>query len=105
MRKCKITVVKTALFPDVIRDHSDYGPDHTPCPCFKEGDVFVSDGLNMPEGFCGWAWADIDKFVHVILADGVYSMATPEGVKENKVIACCSDGFRPVVFLLEGVAE
>ena len=105
MRKCKITVVKKVLFPDVVEQYSSYGPNHPACPCMEEGQVCISNGLDMPEGFCSWAWADIVKFVHIMLAGGSYALMNPNGTKDNKVISCCSDGYRPVVFLLEGIYD
>jgi uncharacterized repeat protein (TIGR04076 family) len=44
----------------------------------------------MPEGFCGWAWADIQ--------DKVWGMARGGA---NVFVTCCTDGYRPVIFKLE----
>ena len=105
MRKCKITVVKKTLYPDIVEKYSNYGPGHTECPCCREGQVFISNGFDMPEGFCSWAWGDLTKFIHVMLTGGNYARLNPNGTKDGKVIACCSDGYRPVVFLIEGFDE
>jgi uncharacterized repeat protein (TIGR04076 family) len=28
---------------------------------YKVGEEYVSEGINMPEGFCSWAWTDISN--------------------------------------------
>ena len=105
MPKCKITVIKKMLNPDIIEQYSDFGPKHPPCPVFEEGQVFVS-GMDMPEGFCSWAWDDIHKLVFAVLADGDFRAIVPNAGKNNKqCIACCTDGYRPVIFLLEPFCE
>ena len=48
----------------------------------------------MPEGFCGWAWADIQKTVYGMARGG-----------RKQFVTCCTDGYRPVVFLLEQIQE
>jgi uncharacterized repeat protein (TIGR04076 family) len=62
----------------------------------REGQEFIAQGANMPEGFCSWAWVDIQKYV-LTLARGGNLL----GVKPGTSVACCSDGFRPVTFKLE----
>ena len=44
----------------------------------------------MPKKFCGWAWSDIQKIVWGMSRGGV-----------KKFVTCCTDGYRPVIFLLE----
>lgn len=46
----------------------------------------------MPEGFCGWAWADMQKLVYGMARGG-----------QDVFVTCCTDGYRPVVFKLEKV--
>ena len=43
-------------------------------------------------GFCGWAWADIEKLVYGMARGG-----------NDVFVTCCTDGYRPVVFKLEKV--
>jgi len=47
-----------------------------------------------PERFFGWAWSDIEKRVWGMARGG-----------PNVFVTCCTDGYRPVVFLLEKVVE
>jgi uncharacterized repeat protein (TIGR04076 family) len=73
-----------------------------PCELFQEGQEFVTDVFkNMPQGFCPWAWNDIYKNL-VVLGVGVGSELLYK--EPNVVVACCSDGLRPVVFKLERLA-
>ena len=93
-----ITVVRRLLHDDLLREHaeSNWGP----CERFKEGERFVSQRVNMPEGFCSWAWADIQKYVMTLARGGNFI-----GVRPGRYVTCCTDGFRPVVFKLERIEE
>lgn len=53
----------------------------------------------MPEGFCGWAWNDINKIVQTLRFHGNFHWFEEPGVSVN----CCTDGLRPVVFKIERV--
>ncbi len=90
----RITVLKKLHHRDLIEKYTDTG-DWTPCAVFEEGQEFVVPGSapwDMPPGFCGWAWADIQKTVWGMSRGG-----------PNRFVTCCTDGFRPVVFLLERI--
>jgi len=102
MKKCRITVLKKNFYADIVRDHSNLGPEFGHCPLFEEGQVFEC-GRDMPEGFCGWAWHDLHKFVFAALGGANFNEITMENFsKENhKIAACCTDGYRPVVFSIE----
>lgn len=69
------------------------------CPLLEEGQEFISTNLNMPEHFCSWAWADIEKYALVLALGGNFDSMARDGV----VLACCTDAFRPVVFELERI--
>jgi len=61
----------------------------------KDKQEFVVKGNNpwqMPKGFCGWAWADIQKMVWGMARGG-----------PKQFMTCCTDGYRPVVFKLERI--
>ncbi len=104
MRRCKITVVAKKRFDDIIEGYSSHKDDHPACDCMAEGQVFYSENFCMPSNFCGWAWGDLERFVHVAMTGGDYARAGIGG-DEPGIIACCTDGYRPVVFLLEGVDD
>lgn len=94
----KITVLKRLELEDIWKKYKK--PDYQPlCPLVKDGQEFVSKNLGMPEGFCDWAWTDIQKFSLILALGGNFDTVEEEGV----VVACCTDGFRPVIFKLERV--
>ena len=89
---CKITVVRRAVHQDLADEHR---PGHTVSQCdqFKDGQEFVvARPWTPPEGFCPWAWADIRTFIMANLRGG-----------DLPLVACCTDGLRPVHFKVEKV--
>lgn len=104
MKKCKITVIKKTLHKDLAKEYCQSSVDF--CPCFREGDEFIA-GFEQPEGFCGWAWNDMYKFVSGLLSGGNYSTGLFEGWMKNKneMLACCTDAVRPVTFKIELIEE
>ncbi len=99
MFKVGITVLKKLMTGDVVKRYWKEGEKE--CPMFKVGDKFTVENLNMPEGFCSWAWADIQRDVAALALGGNAPWIKDEGV----MISCCTDGLRPVVFKLERVKE
>ena len=96
----KITIAKTLINKDLIEKyHKKAEEGLVKCSRFKAGDVFISPRGSMPEGFCSWAWADIQRDVAILLLDGNFSWIKEKGVG----ITCCSDGFTPVIFKLERI--
>ncbi|MBU0937140.1 MAG: TIGR04076 family protein, partial [Spirochaetes bacterium] len=57
-----------------------------------------------PEDFCAWAWTDLQRSIQTLLRGGNFS-DTGWMKADNMLIACCSDGIRPVVFRLERIDE
>ena len=92
----RITVMKRLFHQDLV-DACGTEP-WEPCERLAEGQVFTSAGVNMPEGFCSWAWADIQKYVMTLARGGNFVGATP-----GTFVTCCTDGYRPVVFRLERI--
>lgn len=100
MKKCKITVLKTAFNEELAKEYG--APGLTTCPLMKEGDTFLVD-YNMPEGFCNVAWRSIypnvfalshgEKGTNVKYRDWVN--------QDGLAICCCNDGLRPVYFKIE----
>ncbi len=91
----KITVMKKLYHPELVAQYAANPEKWTPCTHFEIGDEFITDvnaPWNMPEGFCGWAWADIQKLVYGMARGG-----------QDTFITCCTDGYRPVIFKLEKV--
>lgn len=94
--KVKIAVMKRLLHKELLEKYCE--SIWEPCERLKEGQEFVSEGVNMPEGFCGWAWADIQKYVMTLARGGNFV-----GVEPGIFVTCCTDGFRPVIFKLERI--
>jgi uncharacterized repeat protein (TIGR04076 family) len=98
MPKCKITVLKRTIHPDLaekyLADASDFGP----CEQFREGQEFVLESpFNVPEGFCSWAWAGMRQEILMIM-----SGANPPWMKRpGTMIRGCTDYLRTVIFLVE----
>jgi uncharacterized repeat protein (TIGR04076 family) len=101
---CKITVLKTTVQSELAGDYCQQEVD--PCPLLREGQEFVT-GFEKPEGFCDWAWNDLLRFVTALLTGGNFKEDLFQGwmKDENTMIACCTDGMRPVIFLLERVDD
>lgn len=97
MARCKITVLKTALFQD-LADEYVTRPGYGPCSRNNVGDVYYTGGhfgTDMPEGFCPQAWESLVMPVNVLVGGGkVFGF-------DEVHIASCADGLRPVVFRLE----
>ena len=90
----KITVLKRSHNDDFLAQWADF--DWEPCERLQEGQEFVAVCGNMPEGFCSWAWADLQKYVLTLARGGNFL-----GVKNGVFVTCCTDGFRPVFFKVE----
>jgi len=52
--------------------------------------------MQMPQGFCHWAWCDIQKHVLTLARGGDLL-----GPRAGRSVTCCTDGSRPVIFGLE----
>ena len=91
--KCKIVVIKKVIFQDLYEKYSNQ--KGSICSVFDEGQEFiVTSPYRPPENFCAWAWADIRPSIHSVYFGGAKSS-----------VACCTDGYRPVVFNVERIEE
>jgi uncharacterized repeat protein (TIGR04076 family) len=104
MTAVKITVLKRALYEELSKTYRGGDAFIRPCEVFTDGQEFIC-GLNMPDGFCGWAWQDINRMVLALLGGGSFNKGTFRGwmKDDNNVVTCCTDGLRPVSFLLERI--
>jgi len=96
--KARITVMKRMVNQD-IADAVGYG-EVSPCGLFEDGQEYIQDDWRPPEGFCPWAWSDIHKEIILIRRGGDQSENTP-----GTAIACCTDGYKPVVFKIERIED
>lgn len=93
----RITVMKRLLLEDMVAENAS-GPWQA-CNRFTDGQEFVSDG-DMPEGFCSWAWVDMQKYVLTLARGGNFI-----GSRPGRTVVSCSDGYRPVIFRLQRLDE
>jgi len=94
----KITVLKKLETGAVLKEFGGEGVEAA-CPSVKLGQEFISKGIAMPAGFCSWAWADIQRDVAHLALGGDFPWIKQKG----KMVSCCTDGLRPVLFKLERI--
>lgn len=101
MKKCRITVMKTAFYRDLIEKYEN--PISHACS-MKEGQVFIANGWQKPDEMCDSAWESMSAFVMALSHGGENFY---DGWMKNKKSAMisCNDGFRPVSFLIEALDE
>lgn len=101
MKKCKITVMKITTHEDLIARYEN--PIEHTCD-LREGQVFIANGWEKPEGLCGSAWETLSPFVMTLSHGGADLY---DGWMKNKKSAMisCNDGFRPVSFYIEALDE
>ena len=93
--------MKVARYDELIEKYEN--PIQHACD-MKEGQVFIANGWERPEGFCLSAWESMSAFV-LTLSHGGGDFY--DGWMKNKKSAMisCNDGFRPVSFLIEALDE
>ena len=101
MKKCRITVMRMARYDDLIREYEN--PIEHACD-LKEGQVFIANGWEKPNGLCDSAWESMSAFVMTLACGGENLY---DGWMKNKKSAMisCNDGFRPVSFYIEALDE
>ncbi len=99
MKKVKITVMRMAKYADLMEKYEN--PIEHACD-MREGQAWIANGWQRPEGMCESAWETMSAFVLALACGGedIYN-----GWMKNKKSAMisCNDGFRPVSFLLEAM--
>ncbi|MBQ5840962.1 MAG: TIGR04076 family protein [Clostridia bacterium] len=101
MKKCRITVMRIASYPDLIARYEN--PIEHPCD-MREGQVFVTNGRQKPDGFCQSAWDTLSPFV-LALSHGGGNFYDGWMKNPHSAMLSCNDGFRPVSFLVEALDE
>lgn len=89
--------MRKARYDDLIKKYEN--PIEHTCD-LQEGQVFICEGWQKPDGFCNSAWESVSPFV-MTLAHGGEDFY--DGWMKNKKSAMisCNDGFRPVSFYIE----
>ena len=101
MKKCRITVMRKAFYPDLAEKYEN--PIEHACG-LNEGQVFICNGWQRPEGFCESAWDSVSPFV-MTLAHGGGDFYDGWMKNPKSAMISCNDGFRPVSFLIEALDE
>ena len=101
MNKVRITVMRVACYRDLMEQYEN--PIQHACD-MKEGQVFLADGWRKPTGFCDSAWDTLSPFV-MTLAHGGENLYDGWMKNPHSAMLSCSDGFRPVSFLVEALDE
>jgi len=99
MKRVRITVMRKVSHCDLMERYEN--PIEHPCD-MQQGQVFVCEGWQKPEGLCESAWQTLSPFVMTLAHGGrdIY-----DGWMKNPASAMisCNDGFRPVSFLIEAL--
>ncbi len=101
MKKCRITAIRKANYTDLQAQYEN--PIEHACD-IREGQVFIANGWEKPDGFCDSAWNSISAFV-MTLAHGGENIYSGWMKNPKSAMISCNDGFRPVSFYIETLDE
>ncbi|MBQ5343628.1 MAG: TIGR04076 family protein [Acidaminococcaceae bacterium] len=101
MKKIRITVLRKVCHKDLIEQYEN--PIENAC-CMEEGQVFIANGWQRPEGLCESAWETLSPFV-MGLAHGAENFYDGWMKNPKSAMVSCNDGFRPVSFFIETLEE
>ncbi len=101
MKKVRITVIRKAEYTDLMEKYEN--PIEHACDV-KEGQVFIANGWQKPEGLCQSAWDSMSAFV-MTLSHGGGNFYDGWMKNERSAMISCNDGFRPVSFYIEALEE
>lgn len=102
MKKCKITVVGSTMFNDLVEKYA--APGLGLCHLHQPGQVFYSNGWQKPQGLCDNAWKSMMEYV-MTLSHGGTDFYDGWMRDKSTAVICCNDGFRPVSFLIEATDQ
>ena len=101
MKKIRITVLRKVCHKDLIEQYEN--PIENAC-CMEEGQVFIANGWQRPEGLCESAWETMSPFV-MGLAHGAENFYDGWMKNPKSAMVSCNDGFRPFSFYIEVIDE
>ncbi len=93
--------MKMSRYDDLIEKYEN--PIEHACD-FVEGQVFIANGWEKPDGFCNSAWESISPFV-MTLSHGGQNFYDGWMKNPKTAMISCNDGFRPVSFYIEALDE
>ena len=97
MKQVRITAIRKTVYPDLMAQYEN--PIQHTCT-IEEGQVWIANGWEKPDGFCNSAWDSISPFV-MTLAHGGENIYDGWMKNPKSAMISCNDGFRPVSFYLE----
>lgn len=126
--RVKLTVIDKKLYPELQQQYCA-NPNAGACSCYNVGDEFIFEQSEDTDNFfdmglgtltkttadpdtvaggpkaphCSEAWDAISRYIYAGLEGG--SIMNGWMNRENIMIACCSDGTRPVIFKIERMDE
>ena len=121
--KVRLTVIDKKLYPELQAQYCA-DPQAGMCPCYQVGDTFLFERYGGADDFwhiglntlkqtvhtadgtaggafphCSEAWDAISRYIYTGLQGGAIMRGWMQD--ERVMIACCSDGTRPVIFKIE----
>jgi uncharacterized repeat protein (TIGR04076 family) len=96
-------VVKAFSNEDVLGDNlpPNWKASTNVCDTHRPGQEYIFDGVDCPQGFCAWAFADIFRDILHLWRGGDFPWVGKPGV----MYSACVDGKKPVVFKLERIED
>lgn len=101
MKKVRITTVRKACYTDLMEKYEN--PIEHACD-IQEGQVWIANGWQKPDGMCDSAWESMSTFV-MTLAHGGCNFYDGWMKDPKSAMISCNDGFRPVSFYIEALDE
>ena len=97
MKQVRITAIRKVQHCDLMARYEN--PIEHACDV-QEGQVWIADNGQKPEGLCDSAWESMSAFV-MTLAQGGGNFYDGWMKNPKSAMISCNDGFRPVSFYLE----
>ena len=101
MKKVKITAIRKACYADLMERYEN--PIQHACDV-QEGQVWIANGWQKPDGLCDSAWESMSAFV-MTLSHGGGDFYDGWMKNPKSAMISCNDGFRPVSFYIEALEE
>ena len=101
MKKVRITAIRKTCYQDLMAQYEN--PIEHACDV-AEGQVWIANGWEKPDGFCDSAWESMSQFVKT-LAEGGGNFYDGWMKDPKSAMISCNDGFRPVSFYIEALEE
>ena len=98
-KRVRITAIRTVIHSDLIAIYEN--PIEHTCS-IREGDSWISQNGERPEGLCEEAWKTMQEYVKA-LAEGKGNFFDGWMVNPYSAMLSCNDGFRPVSFYIETI--